>query len=561
MRVRTLVPSLTRRQAVLLGAAGIVVLRHPAGALASRSATFELPLDGGAGTGWRTLPPARAPRRFHLVGLRWDAGALDAVQVRTRLRGGGDWGEWVALPLHGDHAPDRQSPRRGTDPAYTGAADLVQFRVRGRASGLRARLVGTAATARAASGARSSRSSAQAVTPPGGPSIVPRSMWGGDSRPPKAPPEYGEVQVAFVHHTVTTNDYAAGDSASIVLGICQYHQDHNRWNDIGYNFLVDKYGQIFEGRAGGIDQAVIGAQAQGWNGTSTGIACLGDFSALPNADAGLEAVARLIAWKLPLHGVPVSGEVTVTSAGGSANRYPSGQAVVLQRISGHRDGGKTACPGEALYAQLPRIRERAAQLATPVSTLSLRLAAARVRHGKALALSGSLRFSDGASPAGAPIRVEHQALGAAWQAIGSATAAADGAWSASVKVPGTGSLRAVFTGDGAHPPLEAAPVAITVLPVVKMALSARRAAPATKVDVTGTVGPAWPAKVALVLEVRRGRRWVPVQRKRINVRGGGFRSFVRPRSSGLYRVSIEAPGATVRRQLRIASVTGGASAG
>jgi hypothetical protein len=553
-------PTLTRRQAVLLGAAGFVVLRNPA--LARGATSFEVPLDAGSGAGWRTLAVKRAPRRFHVVGLKWESGALDAVQVRTRLRGG-DWGDWVALPPHGDHAPDRQSPRRGTDPAYTGAADLVQFRVRGRASGLRARFVGTAATARAAAGARTARSSqAQVVTPPGGPSIVPRSAWGGDSRPPKAEPDFGEVQLAFVHHTVSTNDYAPEDSASIVLGICQYHQDHNKWNDIGYNFLVDQYGQIFEGRAGGIDQAVIGAQAQGWNSTSTGIACIGDFSSLPNADAGLEAVARLIAWKLPLHGVPVSGEVTVTSAGGSANRYPSGTAVTFQRISGHRDGGKTACPGDALYGQLQVIRDRAAQLATPVSSLSLRAKATRVRHETPLAVSGSLRFSDGASPAGAPIRLEHQgAVGAAWQAIGTATAAATGAWSASVKVPGTGSLRAVFTGDGSHPPLEAAAVAVTVLPLAKMALSTRRAAPATKVDVTGTIGPVWPTKVALVVEVRRGGRWVPVQRKRINVRGGGFRSYVRPRSSGLYRVSIEAPGAVVRRQLRISSATGGASAG
>ena len=554
-------PSLTRRQAVVLGTAGIVVLRQPTAALAGRRATFELPLPDGAGAGWRTLPPARAPRRFHVVGLRWDAGALESVEVRTRLRGG-EWGAWTALPLHGDHAPDRQSRRRGTDPAYTGPADHVQFRVRGRASGLRARCVGTASTARASAGARSSRRQAQPVTPPGGPSIITRAGWGGDSRPPKAPPEFGEVQVAFVHHTVSANDYAPEDSASIVLGICQYHQDHNKWNDIGYNFLVDKYGQVFEGRAGGIDQAVIGAQAQGWNSTSTGIACLGDFSTLPNADAGLEAVARLIAWKLPLHGVPVAGEVTVTSAGGSANRYPSGAQATLQRISGHRDGGKTACPGEALYAQLPRIRERAAQLATPVSSLSLKAAATKVRHGSVLALSGSLRFSDGASPAGASIRIEHQTAGAAFQAIGTATAAAGGAWTASVKVPGSGSLRAVFVGDAAHPALESAAAAVTVLPRATIALSTRRAPPATKVDVTGTIGPTWPSKVALVLEVRRRGRWVRVQRKRINVRGGGFRSFVRPRASGLYRVSIEAPGTIVRRQLRIGgSPTGGASAG
>ena len=78
-----------------------------------------------------------------------------------------------------------------------------------------------------------------------------------------------------------------------MLGICRYHRDSNGWNDIGYNFLVDKYGQIFEGRAGGSTRPVIGAQAQGYNSHSTGIACLGTFTdARRTTDAGLDALAR-----------------------------------------------------------------------------------------------------------------------------------------------------------------------------------------------------------------------------------------------------------------------------
>src|SRR3712207_3426080 len=129
----------------------------------------------------------------------------------------------------------------------------------------------------------------------------------------------------------------------MVLGIARYHRDSNGWNDVGYNFLVDKYGQVFEGRAGGVDQPVIGAQAQGYNSVSTGIACLGDFNTIAQSPAALEAIARLLAWKLPLHGTPVAGAVTVTSAGGATNRYRAGAAVTLQRISGHRDGNNTAC--------------------------------------------------------------------------------------------------------------------------------------------------------------------------------------------------------------------------
>ena len=88
---------------------------------------------------------------------------------------------------------------------------------------------------------------------------------GSDKCPPRADPVYGEVQLAFIHHTVTANEYGPEDSAAMVLGICRYHRNTNGWNDIGYNFLVDRYGKIFEGRAGGIDEAVVGAQAQGYN--------------------------------------------------------------------------------------------------------------------------------------------------------------------------------------------------------------------------------------------------------------------------------------------------------
>ena len=121
---------------------------------------------------------------------------------------------------------------------------------------------------------------------------MPRATWAGTKVPPRAPPTYGDVQVAFVHHTVTANDYGPAESAAIVLGIAKYHRDTNGWNDIGYNFLVDRYGQVFEGRAGGVDQAVVGAQAQGYNSHSTGVAVLGTYSSAADPEAALEAIAH-----------------------------------------------------------------------------------------------------------------------------------------------------------------------------------------------------------------------------------------------------------------------------
>ena len=164
------------------------------------------------------------------------------------------------------------------------------------------------------------------------------------------------MKFAFIHHTVSANDYGPEDSAAMVLGICRYHRNSNGWNDIGYNFLVDRYGTIFEGRAGGIAEAVVGAQAQGYNSQSTGISSIGTFSTAGQTEAGLRAIAHLLGWKLGVHGVPARGRVSVVSGGGSTNRYPAGSRPSFERISGHRDANGTACPGNGLYGQLEQLR-------------------------------------------------------------------------------------------------------------------------------------------------------------------------------------------------------------
>src|SRR6185436_2662995 len=104
--------------------------------------------------------------------------------------------------------------------------------------------------------------------------------------------------------------------------------------------------------------AVAGAHAQGYNSQTTGIANLGDFTSVPQTDAAISALARLIAWKLGNHGVPTYGTVRMTSAGGASARYPAGATRSFQRIIGHRDTGRTACPGDQLYYQLRELRER-----------------------------------------------------------------------------------------------------------------------------------------------------------------------------------------------------------
>jgi N-acetylmuramoyl-L-alanine amidase len=550
---------LTRRQALRLGAgvAALAALRPGAPALAARPALFELPVPAPAGAmaaSWRTTPVLRAPRRFDLVGLHWARGGHLDAEVRARPRGG-PWTPWVRLHPLGDHAPDGEPAPAGTDPAFTGAADELQLRLRGSAREVRARFVRalpTATLARRAAlrlrrrrSARAAGAARQRISPP---PIIPRTAWGAETVPPRALPAYGVVQAAFVHHTVTANAYTPEQSAAIVLGICRYHRDSNGWNDIGYNFLVDRYGQVFEGRAGGTAAPVIGAQAQGYNAQSTGIACLGTFTVAGQSEAGLDALARLIGWKLSLHGVPVQGPVTLVSAGGPSNRYASGTPVVVERICGHRDGDLTTCPGDALYAQLPDLRVRAARYAGPVAGLTVQ--AATQRGARPVALSGTLRFADGASPAGATLTVEFAVAGSAWVPVAMAACGADGAWSAQAVLPASGQVRAVFAGDATRPRLESAPAGVAVVPRLTMSVGRLQARARRAIAVRGRMEPAQ-ARVSCVLERQVGRHWVIERRKRVRVRAGRYRTSVRPRRAGRYRVWIVAEGANRNQALRV----------
>src|SRR4029453_2028495 len=126
--------------------------------------------------------------------------------------------------------------------------------------------------------------------------------------------------------------------------------------------------------------------------------------------------------KLTLHGVPVQGTVTVTSAGGESDRYSSGTPVTLERVSGHRDGDATSCPGAVLYGQLADLRGRAQRYASPVSALTMHTSKT-VRGLKASEVAGELRFSDGAAVAGLQIDVEVQMAGSAYSRFTSTSVA------------------------------------------------------------------------------------------------------------------------------------------
>ncbi|MET9680377.1 peptidoglycan recognition protein family protein [Streptomyces coeruleorubidus] len=366
-------------------AAGALGLTHPARASSSDGVhTVRVP-DGDPHE--RSLAP-RTTEPFSMIGVTWDDpdAALDGIaQVRTRSRESGEWSEWRALDTDvrtPETGPDRlrAGVRGGTQPLWTGPSDGVQVRVSGARlpEGLRVELVdpdggadavhttvvepgvvepgvvGPAAGGPAAGGPNAER-----------PAVTSRSDWGADESLVKDPPTYTtDTQALFVHHTAGSNDYTCAESASVVRGVFLYHVQSNGWNDIGYHFLVDKCGTVFEGRAGGIDKPVLGAHTYGFNSGTSSISVLGDYSKTSANTAVRESVAKVAAWKLGLYGIDPTGTVVLT-AGADNGKYKAGQKATLHRISGHRDGYPTECPGQHLYDDLPEIRTLAGKAAKP----------------------------------------------------------------------------------------------------------------------------------------------------------------------------------------------------
>jgi hypothetical protein len=335
-------------------AAALVALVLPAAAWAEETTlvTRELPVNGV-----RTLAASGAPERFNLLGLHWRGSG----RVYFRVRGERGWSGWHEADAEPQDLPDRGSDEarrmrawRIGNPWWTGAAERVQVRTRGRVQRVRAHFVWSPETPILE----------RSLQMTGTPKIISRKSWGANERIRRDNPDYAPVLLnAVVHHTAGASGYSAAQSAAIVRGIQTYHVLGNGWDDIGYNFLVDRFGQIFEGRYGGIDKNVIGAHAQGFNTGSTGIAVLGSYGGAGVSMKARNAVASLIAWRLDVaHVHPLARNSTISSGN---PRFRKGLPVWLRAVSGHRDTGFTSCPGAGLYGQLGAIARQASVTGLP----------------------------------------------------------------------------------------------------------------------------------------------------------------------------------------------------
>lgn len=291
---------------------------------------------------------------FNVIGVSLEQAPTEPVLVRVKDVGG-DWGDWQELAVEADEGPDLGSPEGeastvGTEPLWVDGADGYEVSL-GAEDADAANVVVVREHERTVvvEGAR-----AGAALPPLQ-GMHSRGEWG--ARAPKQTPTVAPtVKLAVVHHSVSPNGYSPSQVPSVLRGIQAYHMDGRGWDDIGYNFVVDRYGGIWEGRAGGSDRPVVGAHASGFNSGSVGVMMLGDFSDAQPTSAAVHSAGTVIGWKLALHDADPSGSVSFTSAGGP--KYAAGATVNLPRVVGHRDVGLTSCPGHAAD-HLASVRARA----------------------------------------------------------------------------------------------------------------------------------------------------------------------------------------------------------
>ncbi|MFF9054792.1 peptidoglycan recognition protein [Streptomyces erythrochromogenes] len=324
---------------------------------------------------------AQKTERFGLMGVSWKDASAEVqgkIEARSRNAVTGAWTPWVELePLKAGLDGVRPGARGATEPVWVGSADGAEVRVGGGSAALPAGLEldlvdpGKAGRAGAAKSAPASGARAAAAAAAPGPEstaprpdVVPRAQWGADESLNNEGPLYlagGRIKALFVHHTAASAPYECTDSAAIVRGLHVYHVKTNGWRDLGYNFLVDKCGTLFEGRQGGVDQPVMGAHTYGFNSESTSVAVLGDHTTAGASPAALEGISKMAAYKLGQYDADMDGTTTLTAGATQKNyagtSFTAGQPYPFKTVSGHRDGFNTECPGHQLYPQLDTIRK------------------------------------------------------------------------------------------------------------------------------------------------------------------------------------------------------------
>ena len=310
-----------------------------------------------------------------LVAVSADAAFPAGSSIQVRVLEQGDWSAWAELHVDGSHGPDPGSEEAadvkvGSAPLMTSGATRAQIRIDTPTgtvpAGTHLTVVEAPPSAGDAvlgaqpvdSGGRMSARMAPPMAVPAPsqtigvmPQIITRAQWGADESWRSREPYYTDtVRAGFIHHTASTSSYSEAQAAAQVRAIYAYHTKSLGHSDIDYNFLVDRFGRLYEGRYGGMDRPVLGAHTAGFNEQSFAVVALGNLETFspPAADMALmrDSIARLFAWKLGLHGVNPGQTVSLVSAGYiKATKYPKGTVATIPAMSTHQTVNFTACPG------------------------------------------------------------------------------------------------------------------------------------------------------------------------------------------------------------------------
>ena len=395
-----------------------------------------------------------------LLAVTWSGGAA-RVQARWRTVAG--WGAWGAA----EQDVESGERARGTEPLWPPrGASAVEVQIAGAPTGL--------ALVRIADGPPQA---ANTTVPERhrllGP-VLRRADWGADESKRRAAPDYAAtVEAVVVHHTAGSNDYAEADVPRRIRADYAYHVDVRGWSDLGYNLVVDRFGRIWEGRAGGLERATIGAHAAGFNTATLGVSLLGDMTRERPTEQAVRAFARVTAYAAATWRFDPRSAVTLTSRGGP--RYAAGTRVTLPRVFGHTDVGRTACPG-ALMDRLADIRAGAVALLGPAPLIvDVQVSGAPVRAPEPVVITGrlnrsapwtaALRDSDGtvvARAAGESARARLE-----WNGLRPIPGTEAGGQAPALVPAAAGSYRwAIAVDDGYHPAARREDDVEVALPVV-----------------------------------------------------------------------------------------------
>ena len=316
---------------------------------------------------------------FTLVGITSAEPFAEGARVLVRVEEESGWTSWTPLEISIDQ-PDAEEARNilyGTEPLLTNSATSVEVRIDtpdGVAVTQPSLVLLDSPTIKsdasipdpdpAVDGSDSgpiSTVAASTISAPM-PAIITRAEWGADESLRRSGPKFAPtIKAAFIHHTASKSNYSPEQAPAQMRNLYTYFTKGLRYSDMAYNFIVDRFGRLYEGRGGGMDQAVVGGHTSGFNDQTFAVSALGNFQNFkpndPEMAAMVDSVSSLLAWKLSMNHRDPNGQISLVSdSSAGTSQYEPGQTATALVVGGHGDIGSTSCPGKHLEAQLPAIR-------------------------------------------------------------------------------------------------------------------------------------------------------------------------------------------------------------